>query len=74
MKKKINLSELRVKSFITEEVSEKVETVKGGRKVVKSYVRWCTGEPTTDTTTDPIELPSRGYLDCSAILGVCTDA
>lgn len=61
MSKKLNLNDLKVKSFVTEDKSLNVNTVKGGKQNVNSFRRWCPG-----TTTEPVDLPSRDALDCSA--------
>ena len=63
MSKKLNLNELEVTSFVTEAGLHFVETVKGGKQVVRSFRGECIP---TDPSTDPVDHPSRGALDCSA--------
>lgn len=48
MKKKLNLNDLKVDSFVIDNKGLNSQTVKGGREVVESYVNWCPGDPSTD--------------------------
>ncbi|MEL6562197.1 MAG: pinensin family lanthipeptide [Bacteroidota bacterium] len=74
MSKKLNLKELKVTSFVTAAEYANSETIKGGRLNAPTYRR--TGcLPGATTFTDPVELPSRGALNCSAFAPfACVDS